>query len=235
MKKFISYLTLLLCAVHLSGCSADKEAEEDSTAVSSSEAAAQAQELPVNAPEITQIRSICELATLECYYNNVAKAVKPKGSGFMHWGEIDRTFWIEYKGMAKIGVDMSDVTMVVENGVYVITIPKAEILSINIDPASLNEESYIFSEDSWNPNYITADDQTNAIEAAQNNMRETVLNNSTLLVNAQNRAKTLIENYIHQLETASGTDFEIRWNYEENEPATEEEPSEVQEVSETGV
>lgn len=229
-KKILSCLILMLCMVSLAGCSMQKfghmETEESSTETLPTAETTEAKEIALNAPEITQIRAICELATLECYYHNVAKAVKEKGSGVTHWGEIDRTFWIEYKGMAKIGVDMSDVTMSVENDIYTITIPKAKILSITIDPESLNEDSYVFSEDGWNANDITAEDQTKAIEAAQNNMKESVLNHSTLLVSAQDRAKKLIENYIHQLEAASNTRFTIQWNYEDND-------SDVQETTES--
>ncbi len=221
-KKWICYLISMLCLVHLTGCAAEPQTDEGSTEAMTAEETTEA-EISLNVPEITQIRTICELATLECYYHNVAKATKEKGSGFTHWGEIDRTFWIQYKGTAKIGVNMSDVAMTTENGVYTITIPKAEILSITVDPESFTEDSYIFSEDGWNPNHITADDQTRAIEAAQSNMRETVLNNSALLLNAQNRAKKLIENYIDQLEAASNTNFVVRWNYAEN--TTEEQPT----------
>lgn len=32
----------------------------------------------VNKPALSQIRSICELATLECYYHNVEKSAKNK-------------------------------------------------------------------------------------------------------------------------------------------------------------
>ena len=227
-KRILSCLLAMVCTAGLWGCgnSSSEKTEESSTEIIETQPAVTTL-VSMNVPEITQIRSICELATLECYYHNVAKAVKEKGDGLVHWGEKDRTFWIEYKGTVKIGIDMSGVTMTVENGVYVITIPKAEILSINIDPESLNEESYIFSQDSWNPNYITAADQTNAIEAAQNNMKESVLNNSALLINAQDRAKKLIENYINQLETASGTNFTIKWNYENNAPAAQS-PTELQ-------
>ena len=221
-KRILSCLLAFACTAGLWGCgeSSGENTEVSSTEIIETQPATTAA-VSMNVPEITQIRSICELATLECYYHNVAKAVKEKGDGLVHWGEKDRTFWIEYKGTVKIGIDMSGVMMTVENGVYVITIPKAEILSINIDPESLNEDSYIFSQDSWNPNYITADDQTKAIEAAQNNMKESVLNNSALLINAQDRAKKLIENYINQLEAASGTNFTIKWNYENNTPAAQ--------------
>ena len=38
----------------------------------------------VNKPALSQIRSICELATLECYYHNVEKSAKTKGTGLAH-------------------------------------------------------------------------------------------------------------------------------------------------------
>ena len=68
----------------------------------------------VNEPDIAQVRNICNLATLECYYHNVAKSVKEAGSGLWHIGEKDRTFWIEYTGTARLGIDMSKVSMKIE-------------------------------------------------------------------------------------------------------------------------
>ena len=47
--------------------------------------------------------------------------------------------------------------------------------------------------------------------------RETILNNSALLINAQNRAKKLIENYINQLQKKTNTYFKVNWNYTEND------------------
>ena len=83
----------------------------------------------VNAtPEVEELKSICELATLECYYHNVAKSVKTKGDGIAHIGEKERVFWIEYSGVAKVGIDMSKVKMesADEEGKYIITIPKSD-------------------------------------------------------------------------------------------------------------
>lgn len=44
----------------------------------------------VNKPALSQIRSICELATLECYYHNVEKSAKTKGTGLAHVGEKEK-------------------------------------------------------------------------------------------------------------------------------------------------
>lgn len=166
-------------------------------------------------PDITQIRSICNLATLECYYHNVAKSTKTAGSGISHVGEVDRKFWIEYTGIAKIGIDMSKVDMQIEGDTVTVFLPNAKLLSIDIEEDDLNEGSYIASADSINSNKITAEDQTKAINNAQSTMAESVRNNPQLLLNAQSRAQDLIENYINQLGELSNTEYNIKWVYEE--------------------
>ena len=91
-------------------------------------------------PDLAQIRSICDLATLECYYHNVAKSTKEKGSGLAHLGEKERKFWIEYTGVVKIGIEMSDVKMDVNGTSVQITIPRAKIFQP--DPLFPNTPQY---------------------------------------------------------------------------------------------
>lgn len=168
-------------------------------------------------PDIMQIRSICNLATLECYYHNVAKSEKKSGSGISHLGEVDRKFWIEYTGIAKVGVDVSKVKTKVNGENITVFMPAAKLINIDINENDLNENSYITSGDSWfNNNKITAEDQTSAINDAQATMAESVMGNSALLMNAQNRAKELIENYIVHLGQLSDIEYKIEWVYENN-------------------
>ena len=166
----------------------------------------------VKEPDISQIRSICNLATLECYYHNVAKSHKESDS----WMKKDRDFWIEYTGTAKIGIDMSKVSIEVNDDTVTVTLPPAKLLSTNILEKDLNENSYIHSADGLIKNKITADDQTAAINAAQNEMKKSVENNSSLLLNAQSRAQKLIENYIKKMGSFSGIDYKIKWIFLEN-------------------
>ena len=193
MKKKIGILLISL----LSGCgkSEDKEAEKSTE------------------PDIMQVRSICKLATVECYYHNVAKSEKPAGTGIWHFGEKDRQFWIEYTGTVKLGIDMSKVQMKVNGTDVTVTIPEAEVQQVNVDD-SYNSDSYIFSEDGINKNEITAEDATGAVENARNEMIKTAEENTALLVNAQERAKKMIENYIMQLGETTGTEYQITWKYE---------------------
>ena len=86
--------------------------------------------IAANEPALSQVRSIWQLATLECYYHNVEKSAKTKGTGLAHVGEKERKFWSEYTGVAKIGIDMSDVNMKVDGTSVEITIPDAKWLYI---------------------------------------------------------------------------------------------------------
>lgn len=166
-------------------------------------------------PKIEQVRSICNLATVQCYYHNVAKSEKKAEKGITHLGEKDRKFWIEYTGIANLGIDVAEVQMNVDGNEIEVTLPEAKLLNISIDRKTLNEDSYISSADGLNKNEITAEDQTAAINQAQQEMQKTVEANTTLLLNAQNRAKKLIENYIVQLGEAAGVEYHITWKYAE--------------------
>lgn len=192
-KKWILFLMLCMLTGFLSACKEETKSGN------------------VSQPELSQVRSICNLATLECYYHNVAKSTKTKGKGITHLGEKDRVFWIEYSGIAKIGIDMSKVQMTVDGDKVTITMPDAEILSIKPDESTLNESSFIFSQDGINPNKITAEDQTYAVNDAQKTMEASINENAALLLSAQERAKKLIENYITKLGETAGMSYQITW------------------------
>ena len=223
MKRFLSSILICVLTVTICACGTSKEQDTESaesgiqlaesTEQTSAAHSGDKQQTTASPPDLSQIRNICELATLECYFRNVAKSVKEKGTGVSHWGEKDRTFWIEYTGIAKIGIDMAKVTMQVDGNNVIITLPEAEILSYKVD--EITENSYITSPDSWfNKNPITAEEQTAAVEQAQAEMKSNVENNSALFIRAQDRAKKLIENYITQLGEASGVEYQIIWKYE---------------------
>ena len=190
-KRNTILLIMISCALLLGGCGKEKQTAD-----------------------FSGVTSVCELATLKCYYHNVAKSEKPAGTGIWHFGEKDRQFWIEYTGTVKLGIDMSKVQMKVNGTDVTVTIPEAEVQQVNVDDDSYNSDSYIFSEDGINKNEITAEDATGAVENARNEMIKTAEENTALLVNAQERAKKMIENYIMQLGETTGTEYQITWKYE---------------------
>ncbi len=171
--------------------------------------------MDVSCPDLSQIRSICELATLECYYHNVAKSVKEKGEGLSHIGEKDRIFWIEYSGVAKFGINIAKVDMKMDGTELTITIPRAELLGLS--EYSFTEDSYISSDDGINKNPITAKNQTEAIAAAEADIETIFARDDAMLMRAEENAKKLIENYVKQLGQIAEVEYRIAWVYEGGE------------------
>ncbi|MCM1498324.1 MAG: DUF4230 domain-containing protein [Clostridium sp.] len=208
-KKIV--LFIMMCTLLISMCACAYQDENQPVNTEEPENVLETAENPAVCPDISQIRSICNLATLECYYHNVAKSVKEKGEGLSHIGEKERVFWIEYSGVAKFGVDISKVNMETDGERVVITIPKAQLLGLS--KYSFTEDSYISSDDGINKNPITAENQTEAIAAAEEDIKQLFANDDALLMRAQDNAKKLIENYIKQLGQISEVDYQIEWNY----------------------
>lgn len=154
------------------------------------------------------IHSICELATIKCYYNNVAQIDKKKDNIF----QKDRKMWIEYEGEAVIGIDMSKIEIKINDDSVSIAMPKAEILSISPIKETLDEKSYFVSEDGFLfKNKITTEDQEEAVTKGQSEMEKTVKNNSALFIKAEDKAKELIENYITKMGNIIGKEYSIKW------------------------
>ena len=157
---------------------------------------------------VEDIHAICELATIECCYNNVAKIEKKKDNIF----QKDRKMWIEYEGVATIGIDMSKLEIKISDDTVNIKMPKAEILSIHPKYETLNEKSYVASSDGLIfKNKITTEDQEEAITKGQSEMESAIKKNSALFVKAENKAKELIENYIVTLSEIIGKEYTINW------------------------
>ncbi len=169
---------------------------------------------PTNSPSESQIKAICELTTVEAYYNNLAKSIK-KDDIVFGLGEREKEFWLEYEGYAKIGIDMSDLSMNVSENIVTIIMPSATLQEVGLISDSFDENSYICSDGSLK---IKAEDLTKAVSVAQNEMKEEVLKNKALFIQAQDKAKILIENYINKLGEMSGIEYEIIWKTIESKP-----------------
>ncbi len=161
-------------------------------------------------PEIAQVKSICELATMDCYYHNVAKYYEEDADGILLWKK-DKHFWIEYEGVVTLGIEASLVTIEVDDdNVVTITMPMAEVLNCKVDETTFSEDSFIIAEDSAD---ITAEDQTQAFKIAQYNMRTTAENDAALLASAQERAQKLLTDYVNNMGEAFGVEYDIQWVY----------------------
>ncbi|NLK96887.1 DUF4230 domain-containing protein [Defluviitalea saccharophila] len=219
MKKI---LVLLLTAIILVISTSCKQAEPE----------------PINMePKVSQMKSICELAVMECYYHNVAKLKEEDAEGILWWKK-DKHFWIEYSGIVKLGIDASLVTMEVNGTQIKITLPEAKVLGCKVDSTSLQEDSYIVDVKSAT---ISAEDEVKAFAVAQQQLEENAASNRALLAEAQQRAQTLLEEYIINIGNALGQEYSIQWVYLDsqgkplsstiNTPITENEPANTENSS----
>lgn len=181
-KKRIILLSLLLSILLLSGCAAKEQ--------------------PVKFP---QLGTISELATLRCYYHNVAKYTAGENNLF----QINyKRIWMEYSGVVTVGIDVSKVTASTpnENGIVKVTMPKAEVLSIDFDEESISEltDTGIFAS-------ISAKEKTEAFAWAQADMEVTARENALILMQGQARAKKVIEQYIEKVGETLNKTYTVEW------------------------
>ncbi len=158
-------------------------------------------------PHITQMKSICELATMECYYHNVAKYEKEDVEGILLWKK-DKKFWMEYSGTVTVGIDASKLSIEVKDDIVKITMPEAEVLANEVNEEEFNEDSMVVEDGSAK---VKAEDQTAALKKAQKNMVKEAKNDTVLLANAKERAKTLLEEYVNNIGNAVGKNYTIEW------------------------
>lgn len=202
MKKLMCILISAVLTLSLAACSNTEPAPVDME------------------PKTSQMKAICELAVMDCYYHNVAKYELKDAEGFLWWTK-DKNFWIEYSGVVTIGIDVSRVTVEIDGTKVTISIPAAEVLSCTVESSSLTEDSYIVAQDSA---AIEAEDEIEAFSVAQADLEATASQDTALLASAQQQAQQLLEDYITNIGKATGKSYSIEWIYldENNVPVGSE-------------
>lgn len=175
----------------------------------------------VEKAEFSDVSKICELATLKCYYHDVAEFQKdPDGLfkyGLFHYGE--KKMWMEYNGIVKIGIDVGQVKVEdpTDDGVVRIYVPQATILDVYADKDTISdpiEDNGMFTE-------ITAAEKAQAFSAAQATMKENASSDTSLLNQAHNNAKELLKQYVINVGKQIGQQYTVEWI--EDKDSTEEE------------
>ncbi len=160
----------------------------------------------VLSPKESEMKAIFELATMECYYHNVAK-FKEEANSLFFWLK-DKHFWVEYSGRVTVGIDASKVLFTTTDNVLEIQIPDAQVLQCTVDENTLTEESFIFAKNSAK---IDAGEQSAVLREAQEQMLLVAQQDTILLANAKARAKQLLEEYINSIAQTIDQQYSIRW------------------------
>ena len=160
--------------------------------------------------DFSGVTSVCELATLKCYYHNVAKAETEASGIFAKWLKTGyKKIWTEYSGIIEYGIDISQVTVSEpdKNGVVTVTMPDAQVLNVDVDEDSLGtpltDTGFLTS--------VTTEETTTTLAGAQEAMEQQAKENTEMLSQAKARAKTLIEEYIKNVGESIGEEYTVEW------------------------
>lgn len=179
-------------------------------------ACGKAEEPALPLPQEEQVKTICQLAVLECEYHNLAKFEQKDASKFL-WMIKDKRFWVEYSATAVLGINADQVSMELQGDVVNITLPKAQVLHCKVNGDSLSPDSYIVDKASAT---VTAEDEVYAFQEAQDGLQKTVEADNNMMNLAQTRVEDLLRNYVNSLAKATGTEYRVEFHYiEEDETA----------------
>ena len=160
--------------------------------------------------DFSGVTSVCELATLKCYYHNVAKAETEASGIFAKWLKTGyKKIWTEYSGIIEYGIDISQVTVSEpdKNGVVTVTMPDAQVLNVDVDEDSLGtpltDTGFLTS--------VTTEEKTTTLAGAQEAMEQQAKENTEMPSQAKARAKTLIEEYIKNVGESIGEEYTVEW------------------------
>lgn len=160
-------------------------------------------------PDFSSIKSVCELSTLKCYYHNVATYEKNAHGLLKVFGSGYKKIWIEYSGIVNLGIDINkvDISEPDTNNVITIKIPDAEVQSTSLDKSTLSEpltDKGVFTK-------ITTEEKTEALSSAQQNIKETAQKDTSLLAQAKEHAKLILQGYINNLGEEFNEEYTIKW------------------------
>ena len=180
-------------------------------------ACGKAEEPALPLPQEEQVKTICQLAVLECEYHNIAKYQDGQKVERFLWMTKGKRFWVEYSATAVLGIDADQVSMELQGDVVSITLPRARVLNCKVNGDSLSKDSYIVDKDSAP---VTAQDEVAAFQDAQDGLQKTVEADNNMMNLAQKRAEELLRNYVNSLAKATGTEYQVEFHYiEEDETA----------------
>lgn len=201
-------LAALLC---FASCGKDADAAAASASASAASAsaasAAEAAE-PEIVPSTRRMMDICELATVECYYHDVAKVLPPEEKSILPWVQYQH-YWMEYAGKVVYGIDVSQVEITVDGSNVDITLPEAEVLDCDLIENDTESDSVIVAKDSLK---ITAADEAKTLTQAKAALLEKAENATKQLERAQQKAETLLEDYVTNLGEATGKTYTVTFH-----------------------
>lgn len=161
--------------------------------------------------ELSNVRYIANLTTMECYYHNVAKYEEDASGYIFGIGNIgEKRFWFEYDATVNMGIDADKVKVSKpdENGIITITMPPVEVQGKpDIIESSMTTP---VTETGWFTS-ITQEDRTKALAEAQEDVLEKADGDKELKQLAKERAKQILKKYVTSIGKKTGKTYQVEF------------------------
>lgn len=158
------------------------------------------------APEVTnktietKLESVGELAGSKLTYRGL---IVYKDGSIPYINE--KGFSMTYTAIIKAGIDLKETEIKVTDDTITLTIPKAKILSVEVDPESLEFYDKKHSLFNWQK----PEDSSKAVNAAKNDGRKNAVNEG-LLKDAEKNTEELLKGLLKDLKTKNGNNYKIK-------------------------
>ena len=157
----------------------------------------------------TKVEKICNLATVEAYYHNVAIREISASSIGKIFGNIGyKKYWLEYDAIVQYGIDAKKVKIEKPNlkNEVIVHIPEAEILG---EPELVIEYIKDPVTDTGFLTSVSGEDKTIAIENSIKELKANANKDNEQLQLARERAKKFFEKYIVNAGKEIGVDYKV--------------------------
>ena len=150
---------------------------------------------------------ISELATNEYLFTNSGRFTDKSVSWLPDW-VTEKSFLMKWDGVIKAGIDLSKISVTIEENIIKITLPRADILSYEVKKVEvLDEKNNIF-------NPISATDTVNFLEQTKEAMKLRAVGNGLLdqaQINAEKTIESLIRTFVENIENYT-IEFSVNYN-----------------------
>jgi len=157
----------------------------------------------------SQVDKICELATLQCYYHNVAVYTDDDQGVFRRL--TYKKLWLEYDGIVDWGIEAAKVKISRPNvfGTVKVTMPEARILDVDVDEDSMKDP--VTEHGLLGFMSLNGKEEREAYRDAQHAMKKQAAKDKVLKKQAETRARELLENYVINAGKAIGRKYTVQW------------------------
>lgn len=194
--------TLAVGLLAASGCATQIQQQEQSGEAAETEASQQE-------ADFSSISDIANLTTIEAQYHDVAKFSYEADEGLTGiWKHGYKKAWREYDGRAYFGIEASMVETSREGDVVTVKMPHATL----VGEPKITKMGELIVETGFLTDF-TAEDETEMNKLAQEQLRNTAANDTSMINRATNNAQKILKQWAESVGVACGENLEVNLEF----------------------